>query len=63
VIISTENRGRVDQFKEVVRRAARAGFVAIAPDLLSRQGGIQQFPEAAQQSAALDARLAKETRP
>jgi len=52
VIIIHENRGLVDHIKDVCRRAARAGFVAIAPDLLSRQGGIQQFPEAAQQSAA-----------
>jgi len=52
VIIIHENRGLVDHIKDVCRRAARAGFAAIAPDMLSRQGGIQQFPEAAQQSAA-----------
>jgi carboxymethylenebutenolidase len=42
----------VEHIKDVCRRAARAGFVAIAPDLLSRQGGVQAFPEPTQQTAA-----------
>lgn len=52
LIIIHENRGLVDHIKDVCRRAARAGFVAIAPDLLSRQGGVQAFPEPTQQTAA-----------
>jgi len=52
VIVIHENRGLVEHIKDVCRRAARAGFAAIAPDLLSRQGGIQQFPEPAQQTQA-----------
>ncbi|MBI2685501.1 MAG: dienelactone hydrolase family protein [Acidobacteria bacterium] len=52
VIVIHENRGLVDHIKDVCRRAARAGFAAIAPDLLSRQGGVQQFPDAQQQTAA-----------
>ncbi len=52
VIVIHENRGLVEHIKDVCRRMARAGFAAIAPDLLSRQGGIQQFPEATQQTAA-----------
>ncbi len=52
VMVIHENRGLVDHIKDVTRRAARAGFVAFAPDLLSRQGGVGQFPDAAQQSAA-----------
>ncbi len=52
LIVIHENRGLVEHIKDVCRRAARAGFVAIAPDLLSRQGGIQAFPEPTQQTAA-----------
>jgi carboxymethylenebutenolidase len=52
VIVIHENRGLVDHHKDVARRAARAGFLAIAPDLLSRQGGTAQFPDATTQAAA-----------
>ena len=52
LIIIHENRGLVEHIKDVCRRAARAGFVAIAPDLLSRQGGVQAFAEPTQQTAA-----------
>ena len=31
---------------------ARGGFVAMAPELLSRQGGVQSFAEPMQQTAA-----------
>ena len=52
VIVIHENRGLVDHIKDVARRVARAGFVALAPDLLSRQGGVELFPDAQQQTAA-----------
>ncbi len=52
VIVIHENRGLVDHIKDVTRRAARAGFVAIAPDLLSRQGGTSKFTDATQQAQA-----------
>ena len=52
VIVIHENRGLVEHIKDVTRRAARAGFVALGVDLLSRQGGTPQFPEPTQQSAA-----------
>jgi len=52
IMVIHENRGLVDHIKDVTRRAARAGFVAFAPDLLSRQGGVAQFPDATQQAAA-----------
>lgn len=52
VMVIHENRGLVDHIKDVTRRVARAGFLGVAVDLLSRQGGIRQFPDAAQQSAA-----------
>ncbi|MBI4892945.1 MAG: dienelactone hydrolase family protein [Acidobacteria bacterium] len=52
VIIVHENRGLVDHIKDVARRAAKAGFNALAVDLLSRQGGTAQFTEPTQQTAA-----------
>jgi carboxymethylenebutenolidase len=52
VIVIHENRGLLEHHKDVARRAARAGFAAIAPDLLSRQGGVGQFTEPQQQTAA-----------
>lgn len=52
VIIIHENRGLTDHIQDVTRRAARAGFVAVGVDLLSRQGGTQMFPEPTQQTAA-----------
>ena len=52
VIVIHENRGLVDHIKDVTRRTARAGFVAVGVDLLSRQGGVQAFPEPTQQTAA-----------
>ena len=52
VIVIHENRGLVDHIKDVTRRAARAGFVALGPDLLSRQGGTAQFTDPTTQAAA-----------
>jgi carboxymethylenebutenolidase len=39
VIVIHENRGLNDHIKDVARRLAKAGFVALAPDLVSRMGG------------------------
>jgi len=33
-----------DHIRDVARRIAKAGYVALAPDLLSRQGGTSSFP-------------------
>jgi len=52
IIVVHENRGLTDYIKDVTRRVARAGFVGLAPDLLSRQGGTQQFTDPAAQAAA-----------
>src|SRR6478672_847325 len=52
VIVVHENRGLVDHIKDVTRRAARAGFVALGVDLLSRQGGTAQFTDPTTQAAA-----------
>jgi len=43
VIVIHENRGLVDHIKDVARRFAKDGFIALAPDLLSRLGGTDQF--------------------
>ncbi len=52
VIVVHENQGLLDHHKDVTRRIARAGFVGVAVDLLSRQGGTNQFPDAVTRSAA-----------
>ena len=52
VLVVHENQGITDHIKDVTRRVAKAGFVGIAVDLLSRQGGTAQFttPQTAQQA-------------
>lgn len=52
VLVVHENRGLVDHIRDVTRRVARAGYVALGIDLLSRQGGTAQFTDPAQQTAA-----------
>ena len=52
VIVVHENRGLVEHIKDVTRRVARAGFVGLGVDLLSRQGGTQQFTDPVQQMMA-----------
>ncbi len=39
VLVCHENRGLTDHIKDVTRRFGRVGYVALAVDLLSRQGG------------------------
>ncbi len=39
VLVCHENRGLTDHIRDVARRVAKAGYVALAVDLLSRQGG------------------------
>jgi carboxymethylenebutenolidase len=52
VIVVHENRGLTDHIKDVTRRAARAGFVALGVDFLSREGGTSQFTDPTAQAAA-----------
>ena len=47
-----ENRGLVEHIKDVTRRVARDGFVALGVDLLSRQGGTDQFTDPVSQMQA-----------
>lgn len=42
ILVSHENRGLTDHIRDVTRRLAKAGYVALAVDLLSRQGGTAQ---------------------
>ncbi len=39
VLVCHENRGLTDHIKDVTRRVAKAGYVGVGVDLLSRQGG------------------------
>lgn len=43
VLVCHENRGLNDYIRDVTRRLAQAGYVALAVDLLSRQGGSAQL--------------------
>src|SRR5258706_6670097 len=42
VIVVHENRGLNDRIRDVARRLAKEGFVALAPDLLSHKGGMDK---------------------
>lgn len=39
ILVCHENRGLTPHIRDVARRFAKAGYVALAPDLLSREGG------------------------
>jgi carboxymethylenebutenolidase len=52
VLVIHENQGLSDHIKDVTRRVARAGFVALGVDLLSRVGGSQQFSDPRQATTA-----------
>ncbi len=53
VVVVHENKGLVPYITDVARRLAAAGFVAVAPDLLSRLGGTASFEKQADATAAL----------
>jgi carboxymethylenebutenolidase len=46
VLVCHENRGLTDHIKDVTRRLGKAGYAALAVDLLSRQGGIAAVADA-----------------
>lgn len=52
VLVIHENQGLTGYIQDVTRRLAKAGYVGIAVDLLSRQGGTAQFPDPAAAAAA-----------
>ena len=39
IVVIHENRALLEHHKDIVRRYAKAGFAAVAPDLVSREGG------------------------
>ena len=53
VIVIHENRGLNDHIKDVARRLAKDGFAALAPDLLSRAGGTDQFKASEEATQAI----------
>ncbi len=53
VLVLHENRGLNSHILDVTRRVARAGYVALGIDLLSRLGGTAQYSDPAAASAAL----------
>lgn len=55
VIVIHENRGLTEHIRDVARRVALAGFVALAPDFLSANGGTPADEDKAREAiAALD---------
>ena len=62
VLVVHENRGLNDHIKDVTRRVAKAGYVAIGVDLLSRQGGTDAFPDPEQAGAAYNRTRPEERR-
>jgi len=44
VIVTHDNSALSDHIQDVGRRLAKAGYVVIVPDLVSRQGGTASFP-------------------
>lgn len=53
VIVIHENRGLNNHIKDVARRAAKAGYMAIAPDMLFRHGGTEGIGPEAQVTEAI----------
>lgn len=45
VVVIHENRGLLEHFKDVARRLAKAGYVALAVDLASHEGGTARFAD------------------
>jgi carboxymethylenebutenolidase len=52
VLVIHENRGLNEHIRDVTRRVARAGYIALGIDLLSRLGGSAQFTDPADQTRA-----------
>ena len=56
VVVIHENRGQTEHIRDVVRRVATAGFVAINIDLAARDGGAEKLTDQATYNAALGKR-------
>jgi len=55
LLVIHENRALTDHIRDVARRFAAQGYVAVAPDLLSRVGGREKFPTDTEAVAAINA--------
>jgi carboxymethylenebutenolidase len=53
LVVVHENRGLVEHVKDVARRLAKVGYVALAVDLASHEGGTERFSDAAEVTAVL----------
>jgi len=53
VVVIHENRGLLEHFKDVARRLAKQGYIALAVDLVAPSGGTARYTDPAQASAAL----------
>ncbi len=53
LVVVHENRGLVEHVKDVARRLAKVGYVALAVDLASHEGGTERFSDPAQVTAVL----------
>ncbi len=53
ILVCHENRGLTEHIKDVTRRVAKANYVGLAVDLLSRQGGTAAITDPAQIQGAL----------
>lgn len=62
VLVIHENQGITPYIKDVTRRIAKAGYVAIAVDLLSRQGGTDKFADPTAAGAAYSRTTVQERR-
>jgi carboxymethylenebutenolidase len=53
VVVIHENRGLTEHFADLSRRFAKAGYAALAVDLVSHEGGTVSFTDSAQVGTAL----------
>ncbi len=52
-LVLHDRHGLTEHFKDITRRLAKAGYVALAPDLLSRAGGTEKLHDPSKIQAAL----------
>ncbi|HKV43549.1 MAG TPA: dienelactone hydrolase family protein [bacterium] len=55
LLLIHDSQGLTEHFKDIARRLAKAGYVALAADLTSRSGGVDKLVEPAKITAALQA--------
>jgi carboxymethylenebutenolidase len=53
IVVIHENRGLLEHFKDVARRFAKQGYIALAVDLVAPSGGTARYTDLAQATAAL----------